>query len=156
MLIAPLVLRISKYFPFPICLKKDLLKYPLGQIHLLIDSETLLLEVWISTGNNYVRKLFHSKLPCWSQVQKDRAFYQVTSCPGRSGLVVVLDSDLLQYSIHCFYTARKVSVCGVFLVSIFPHSDWIRRDTEYLSVFSPNVRKYGPEKLRIQTLFKQC
>ena len=29
-----------------------------------------------------------------------------------------------------------------FLVSIFPHSDWIRRDT----VFSPNAGKYGPEK----------
>ena len=28
---------------------------------------------------------------------------------------------------------RKVSV---FLVGIFPHLDWIRRDTEYLSVFS--------------------
>ena len=30
-----------------------------------------------------------------------------------------------------------------FLVHIFPHSDWIRRDT---SVFSPNARKYGLEK----------
>ena len=33
-----------------------------------------------------------------------------------------------------------------FLVRIFPHSDWIQRDTPYLSVFSPNVGKYGPEK----------
>ena len=33
-----------------------------------------------------------------------------------------------------------------FLVRIFPHSDWIQRDTSYLSVFSPNVTKYGPEK----------
>ena len=33
-----------------------------------------------------------------------------------------------------------------FLVRIFPHSDWIRRDTLYLSVFSPNARKYGQEK----------
>ena len=32
-----------------------------------------------------------------------------------------------------------------FLVCIFLHSDWIRRDTKYLSVFSPNARKYGPE-----------
>ena len=31
------------------------------------------------------------------------------------------------------------------LVRIFPHSDWIRRVTEYLSVFSPNAGKYGPE-----------
>ena len=33
-----------------------------------------------------------------------------------------------------------------FLVCIFPHPDWIRRDTEYLSVFSPNVGKYEPKK----------
>ena len=32
-----------------------------------------------------------------------------------------------------------------FLVRIFPHPDWIRRDTEYLSVFSSNGVKYGPE-----------
>ena len=33
-----------------------------------------------------------------------------------------------------------------FLVRIFPHSDWIRRDTPYLSVFSPNAGKYWSEK----------
>ena len=33
-----------------------------------------------------------------------------------------------------------------FLVRIFPHSDWIRRDMKYLSVFSPNAGKYRPEK----------
>ena len=33
-----------------------------------------------------------------------------------------------------------------FLVRIFPHSDWIRRYTPYVSVFSPNPVKYGPEK----------
>ena len=33
-----------------------------------------------------------------------------------------------------------------FLVRIFPHSDCIRIDTPYLSVFSPNAEKYGPEK----------
>ena len=33
-----------------------------------------------------------------------------------------------------------------FLACIFPHSDWIRRDTEYFSVFSTNAGKYGPEK----------
>ena len=28
--------------------------------------------------------------------------------------------------------------------------------TLYLSVFSPNAGKYGPEKLRIRILFTQC
>ena len=50
-------------------------------------------------------------------------------------------------------TAWKVSVFGVFLVRIFPNSDWIQEDTLHLSVLSPNARKYGPEKLRIQALF---
>ena len=48
-----------------------------------------------------------------------------------------------------------MSVSGVLLTHIFPHSDWIRKDTEYLSVFSLNTRKYGPEKLRIRTLSAQ-
>ena len=50
-------------------------------------------------------------------------------------------------------TAQKVSIFGVILVCIFPHSDWIRRDTEHLSVFSPNVGKCGPEYLQKWTLF---
>ena len=39
-------------------------------------------------------------------------------------------------------------VLVVFVVRIFPHSDWI-----YLSVFSSNAGKYWPEKLQIRTLF---
>ena len=54
------------------------------------------------------------------------------------------------------HTMWKVSVFGVFLVRIFPHSDRIQRDTPNPSVFSSNTRKYGPQKLRIQTLFTQC
>ena len=34
-----------------------------------------------------------------------------------------------------YFTAWKVSVFGVFLVCIFPHSDWIWRNTPYPSVF---------------------
>ena len=51
-------------------------------------------------------------------------------------------------------TAWKVSVFGVFLVLIFLHSDWIRRYNPYLPVFSPNVGKCRPEKLRIRTLWR--
>ena len=61
-----------------------------------------------------------------------------------------------QYLADSFlFTSWKVSVLGVFLVRIFPRSDWIRRDTPYLSVLSPNEGKYGPEKLRIWTRFPQ-
>ena len=49
---------------------------------------------------------------------------------------------------HCVKNVRIQS----FLVRIFLHLDWIWKDTEYLSLFNPNVRKYGPEKLRIRTL----
>ena len=33
----------------------------------------------------------------------------------------------------------------LFLVHIFPHSDWMRRDTKYRSVFGPNAAKYRPK-----------
>ena len=42
-------------------------------------------------------------------------------------------------------TAWRLSVFRVILVRIFPPLDWMRRDTPYLSVFSPNMRKYRPE-----------
>ena len=45
------------------------------------------------------------------------------------------------------YTLReKCPNTEFFLVCIFPHSDWIQRDTKYLSVFSPNLGKCGAEK----------
>ena len=39
-----------------------------------------------------------------------------------------------------------MSVFGDFLFHIFRHSDSIRRDTEYLSVFNLNAEKKEPEK----------
>ena len=39
------------------------------------------------------------------------------------------------------HTAQKVFVFGVILVLIFSHSDWIRRDKEFHTLFSPNARK---------------
>ena len=41
-----------------------------------------------------------------------------------------------------------------FLVRIFRHLDWIRRDTPYLSVFSPNAGKYGPGKFSYLDTFQ--
>ena len=39
-----------------------------------------------------------------------------------------------------------VQIRVFLLVNICPHSDWIRRDTPHVSLFSPNARKYVPEK----------
>ena len=38
------------------------------------------------------------------------------------------------------YFPGKVSRFGIILICIFPHLDWIRRDTKYLSVFSLNTK----------------
>ena len=40
-----------------------------------------------------------------------------------------------------------------FLVHTFPYLDWIRRDTKYPSIFSPNAGKYGPEKTPYLDIF---
>ena len=48
--------------------------------------------------------------------------------------------------IRIFFLREKCPNTEFFLVRIFPHLDWIRKDTEYLSVFSPNTGKYGPGK----------
>ena len=53
---------------------------------------------------------------------------------------------------HCEKGVRIWS----FLVRTFPHSDWITRFTKYISIFSPNSGKYGPEKIPMRTLFTQC
>ena len=42
-----------------------------------------------------------------------------------------------------------------FLVRIFLHSDWIRRDSKYLSVFSPNAGKCGREKTLTKWYWKR-
>ena len=63
---------------------------------------------------------------------------------------------LLCDSLISSYDCRKMSVFGFFMARILPNSYWIRKDTPYLSVFSPNARKFGPEKFRIRTLFTPC
>ena len=58
----------------------------------------------------------------------------------------------LEYqNMHC---VRSVSIWNYSGLH-FPHSNWIRRDTSYLSVFSPNAGKCRPEELRIWTLYTQ-
>ena len=58
---------------------------------------------------------------------------------------------------NCIAIAKKVSVFWVFLDRIFPHLDWMQnlQISIQISIFMPNVGKYGPEKLRIRTFFTQ-
>ena len=58
-------------------------------------------------------------------------------------IVDIPATKLIGYMRHC---VKTVQIRSFFLVRIFPHLDWIRRDTPYLSVFSPNAGKYGPGK----------
>ena len=70
---------------------------------------------------------------------------------------VALNASIFQLVFRCenFVETLNFRIHCVKRVRIFPHSDWIRRDAEYLSVFSPHAGKHGPEKLRIRTLFTQ-
>ena len=47
-----------------------------------------------------------------------------------------------------------MSKYGGFSGAYFQHLDRIRRDTPYLSVFSPNEGKYGPEKTPYSDTFQ--
>ena len=44
------------------------------------------------------------------------------------------------------FTAWKVFVFGVFLASLFLHSNWIRREIPYLSVYSVRMREIPDQK----------
>ena len=48
--------------------------------------------------------------------------------------------------IHGVPLREKCPNTEFYLVRIFPNSDGILRDAEYISVFNPNTGNYGPEK----------
>ena len=58
-----------------------------------------------------------------------------------------MDNKFYQYkrSIVVRHHYMEYPNTDLFLVRIFQYSDWIRRDKEYLSVFSPNTGKYVPK-----------
>ena len=60
--------------------------------------------------------------------------------------VAIFSSEVRPISKQIQSLGEKSQNAEFFLVHIFPHSDWIRRHTEYLSVFSPNAGNYRPEK----------
>ena len=64
----------------------------------------------------------------------------------RSLVTLIADIAISNFcEIYQFWSLReKCPNAEFFLVRIFWHLNWIRRDT-YFSVFSPNAGKYGPE-----------
>ena len=50
-------------------------------------------------------------------------------------------SNLFKDRWHCIKRVRIQSYSGPHFSLIFPHFDWIQRDTSYLSIFSPNAGK---------------
>ena len=51
-------------------------------------------------------------------------------------------------------TASKVSVSGVFLVRIFPHLDWIRRDSQYDTKYADHKNSEYEHFPRIEDFLK--
>ena len=51
--------------------------------------------------------------------------------------------------IYCIKNVHIWSYSGPHFSRIFPHSDWTRRDKEYLSVFSLNAENTGKMRTRI-------
>ena len=57
------------------------------------------LVVWIITGDNYAIQAFRSKLLHLSQAREGKAFYQITSRSGGSGLAGALDRKLFHFNV---------------------------------------------------------
>ena len=136
--------------------------------------------LWVNTIDLAIGSslLYNKKIHLERFVIRDKFFVKIVSILPIKEFLCLPFCEPLHFHIHqqwengCKFewkynklrtnTAWKVSVfgvllvrifLGVFLVRIFPHSDWIRRDTPYVSIFIANAGKYGPEKLRIRTLF---
>ena len=79
-------------------------------------------------------------------------------------LAIINEKVIVKIKLMTVVTSRnifKLSLQGKgtyseFSGPYFPAFGQNRRDTRYFSIFSPNAGKYGPENLRIRTLFTQC
>ena len=72
----------------------------------------------------------------------EKTIRQRSFCPSEWQLTLV-DSFFIELNLRCSCVkiVRIRSYSGLHFSRIFPHSDWIRRDTSCLSVFSANARK---------------
>ena len=102
-------------------------------------SEDFSTSFFFSTSNFFLKILFKFR----TLYKKLFLVYQLPKCS--CSYFSKTFGFYLRVLFPCESLRKKVFVFGVILVRIFPHSDWKRRDTVYLSVFSPNAGKYGPE-----------
>ena len=78
---------------------KNLLRYPQGWNHQLIESNQLHLAAWIVSGRVFQQKEYQSKLQTLSQIADDKVQYLVTTRPGESGLAGMLGNRLIQFEV---------------------------------------------------------
>ena len=70
-------------------------------------------------------------------------YFQVKRTTEKEARVMNCFCGMFKRQKHCVKSVRIRSYSGPHFPRIFPNSDWIQRDTEYLSVFSPNSGKCG-------------
>ena len=104
---------------------------------------------YILTGLCLIKIFFQTFIRSWIILVSSNIFYKISTTFNMSEKWQTKSDKII------IITSWNVFVFGVFLVRIFLHSDWIRRVTPYLSVFSLIAGKYGPEKLGIWTLIMQ-
>ena len=74
----------------------------------------------------------------------------------KSPVLIIKQDCCLNFQICNILHCVKMPVFEICLIHIFENSGWVRRFTEWISILTPNARKYGREKLRIRTLLRQC
>ena len=88
-------------------------------------------------------------------------YIEKKSCPSSSGILsnwvlyinFVKSIDLLFLD---NFSLREKCPYSEFFWSVFARIQTEHGEIPYLSIFNPNVGKYGPEKLQIWKLFTQC
>ena len=73
--------------------RRNLLKNPKGEIHLLVQNKTLKLVAWTVSGLDYKRKEFQGRFPTLSLNQEDQVLTQIMNRPGVNGLAGVVKGN---------------------------------------------------------------
>ena len=120
--------------------------YQVSCLHLALGQANKKTQIWSLFLS--VQYQFHLKDKKKKNIQKYRHFAQISikwNVKKKRSIIIWLAS------------LREKCPYSEFFWPVFSNiSDWIRRDTPYLPLFSPSAGKYGPKNFRIRTLFTQC